>query len=269
MSPAPASAPTAVGLSTRGATFSYHPRAPVLRGIDLDVPKGAFLGIVGPNGAGKSTLLGLLSGVLSPNTGSATLDGRPLSEWKRRDVARRIAVVPQSEPMAFPYRVSEIVLMGRTPHLHGWLATETDEDRAAAARALDAVGIADLLCRPMNELSGGERQMVLAARALAQEPGILLLDEPTASLDLAHQQSLFRLLTKRNAEHGLTVVVVTHDLNLAALYCRSLAVLHEGRIAALGAPSDILKPDFLGSVYGAGLWSATSPTGAPIVGLTR
>lgn len=256
-------------LSVRGATFAYHPAAPVLRGVDLDVPAGAFLGIVGPNGAGKSTLLALLSGVLRPGAGEVRLEDRSLAEWKRRDVARRIAVVPQSEPMAFPYRVSEIVLMGRTPHLHGLLATETDEDRAAAARALDAVGIADLLCRPMNQLSGGERQMVLAARALAQEPGILLLDEPTASLDLAHQQALFRLLVRRNAEQGLTVVVVTHDLNLAALYCRSLAVLHGGRIAALGAPGDILKPDFLGNVYGAGLWSATAPTGAPIVGLTR
>jgi iron complex transport system ATP-binding protein len=256
-------------LTARGAAFAYHPGAPVLRGIDLDVPPGTVLGIVGPNGAGKSTLLALLSGVLAPASGEVRLDGRSLADWKRRDVARRIAVVPQSEPTAFPYRVSEIVLMGRTPHLHGLFATETDEDRAAAANALDAVGISDLLCRPMNQLSGGERQMVLAARALAQEPGILLLDEPTASLDLAHQQSLFRLLVKRNAETGLTVVVVTHDLNLAALYCRSLAVLHEGRIAALGAPADILKPEFLGTVYGAGLWSATAPTGAPIVGLTR
>jgi iron complex transport system ATP-binding protein len=256
-------------LSARGAAFAYHAGAPVLRGVDLDVPEGAFLGIVGPNGAGKSTLLALLSGVLSPGSGEVRLDGRPLDQWKRRDVAKRIAVVPQSEPTAFPFRVSDIVLMGRTPHLHGLLATETDEDRAIATRALEAVGVADLLCRPMTQLSGGERQMVLAARALAQEPGILLLDEPTASLDLAHQQSLFRLLVRRNTGQRLTVVVVTHDLNLAALYCRTLAVLHEGRIAALGAPGDILKPEFLESVYGAGLWSATAPTGAPIVGLNR
>lgn len=250
-------------------SFAYHAGAMVLSGASLAVPAGSFLGIVGPNGAGKSTLLHLLSGALAPGSGRVTLEGRPLTDWKRRDVARRIAVVPQSEPHAFPYRVSEIVMMGRTPWLTGLLSTETPADHAAVRRAMDAVGIAELACRPTGQLSGGERQMVLVARALAQEPSILLLDEPTASLDLAHQQSIFRLLTRLNAERGLTVVVVTHDLNLAGLYCRSVAVLHRGRIEATGTPADVLRPERLESVYGAALWGTTSPAGAPIIGLTR
>ena len=256
-------------LKATDLSFSYHDGVSVLAGATLDIPAGAFLGIVGPNGAGKSTLLHLLSGALQPARGLIELNGRPLTEWKRRDIARQVAVVPQAEPHAFPYRVSEIVLMGRTPWLTGLLATETPVDHAAARRALDAVGIADLSCRPLGQLSGGERQMVLVARALAQEPRILLLDEPTASLDLAHQQSIFRLLTRLNVEHNLTTVVVTHDLNLAGLYCRTLAILHHGRIESTGSPEDILKPDRLESVYGASLWGATSPAGAPIVGLTR
>jgi iron complex transport system ATP-binding protein len=256
-------------IDVRDVAFAYHPGMPVLRGASLAVPAGAFLGIVGPNGAGKSTLLHLMSGALAPSAGTVTLDGRPLATWKRRDIARKIAVVPQSEPHAFPYRVSEIVMMGRTPWLTGLLSTETPADHAAARRAMEAVGIADLACRPTGQLSGGERQMVLVARALAQEPSILLLDEPTASLDLAHQQAIFRLLTRLNAESGLTVVVVTHDLNLAGLYCRSVAVLHDGRIEAAGPPAEVLRPERLESVYGAALWGTTSPAGAPIIGLTR
>ncbi|HEX7877940.1 MAG TPA: ABC transporter ATP-binding protein [Candidatus Eisenbacteria bacterium] len=256
-------------LSARDISFAYHAGPPVLSGASLSIHAGSFLGIVGPNGAGKSTLLHLLSGALVPSSGSVTLDGRPLAAMKRRDIARRIAVVPQSEPHGFPYRVSEIVMMGRTPWLTGLLSTETAKDHVAVRKAMDAVGVSDLACRPTGQLSGGERQMVLVARALAQEPSILLLDEPTASLDLAHQQQIFRLLTRLNAEHGLTVVVVTHDLNLAGLYCRTVAVLHHGRIEVTGAPADVLRPERLESVYGATLWGTTSPAGAPIIGLSR
>ncbi|MDZ4806559.1 MAG: ABC transporter ATP-binding protein [Candidatus Eisenbacteria bacterium] len=256
-------------LTATDISFAYHPGAAVLNGATLDIPAGAFLGIVGPNGAGKSTLLHLLSGALKPSAGGVRLDDTPLQNWKRRDIARCIAVVPQAEPHTFPYRVSEIVMMGRTPWLSGLLSAETANDHAAVRRAMTAVGIKDLACRPLGQLSGGERQMVLVARALAQEPKILLLDEPTASLDLAHQQSIFRLLVRLNEETGLTVVIVTHDLNLAGLYCRTLAVLHGKRIEALGTPAEVLTPARLESVYGAALWGATSPAGAPIVGLTR
>ncbi|TPW16413.1 MAG: iron complex transport system ATP-binding protein, partial [bacterium] len=169
-------------LLARDLNFSYHAGATVLGAATLDIPAGSFLGIVGPNGAGKSTLLHLLSGALTPSSGEVRLDEQPLNDWKRRDIARRIAVVPQAEPHAFPYRAGEIVMMGRTPWLSGLLSTETADDHAAVRRAMTSVGIADLSCRPLGQLSGGERQMVLVARALAQEPKILLLDEPTASL---------------------------------------------------------------------------------------
>jgi iron complex transport system ATP-binding protein len=256
-------------LQAGGLFFSYRDDAPVLAGLDLSISRGLFLGIVGPNGAGKSTLLHLLTGALRPDRGSVTLFGTPLRSLSRPEVARRIGVVPQSEAMVFPFRVSDVVLMGRTPYLKGLLSTESEEDRATAERALDAVGIAHLAGRPMDQISGGERQMVLVARALAQEPDILLLDEPTASLDLAHQQQIFRLLSTLNQERGLTVVTVTHDLNLAALFCRRIAVLHQGRLRAEGLPGEILTADFLGEVYGAHLWAAKAPTGAPIVGLER
>lgn len=247
--------------------FGYPDTGPVLTGLDLEVAAGDFLGIVGPNGVGKSTLLGLLSGYLTPGAGRVELFGRPIETWKRRELARRVAVVPQSESWSFPFRVSEVVLMGRTPYLSGPLALEGAEDIAAAKRALDAVGLSDLACRPLDHLSGGERQMVLVARALAQEPELLLLDEPTASLDLAHQQQVFRLLTRLNRERSLAIVVVTHDLNLAGLYCGRLAVLHRGRVASDGTPAEILSAPFLSEVYGADLWAAAGPAGAPIVGL--
>lgn len=250
-------------------TFGYPDTGPVLTGVNLTVPVGGFLGIVGPNGVGKSTLLALLSGFLRPGAGRVELFGRPPGEWKRRELARTVAVVPQSESWSFPFRVSEVVLMGRTPYLSGPLALERAEDVAAAKRALDAVGLSDLACRPLDHLSGGERQMVLVARALAQEPELLLLDEPTASLDLAHQQQIFRLLTRLNAERGLTTVVVTHDLNLAALYCDRLAVLHGGRVVGEGSPAEILTAPLLSDIYAAQLWTTTSPSGAPIVGLER
>jgi len=247
--------------------FSYIDGTTILAGLDLEIRPGSFLGIVGPNGAGKSTLLHLLSGALLPNRGVVRLGGRPLREWRRRDVARRIGVVPQNEAHSFSFRVDEMVLMGRTPYLTGLLSTETAEDRAAAGRALAAVGITELSGRTLDQVSGGERQMVLVARALAQEPDILLLDEPTAALDLAHQQRIFRLLKKLNRERGLTVVTVTHDLNLAALFCREIAVLHGGRIVARGAPGEILTASLLSSVYDAALWAGKSPAGTPIVGL--
>jgi iron complex transport system ATP-binding protein len=256
-------------LEARDVFFSYVDGVPVLAGLDLLVPPGQFLGIVGPNGAGKSTLLHLLTGALKPGRGAVTLSGRPLERWPRREVARLIGVVPQAETMTFPFDVTEVVLMGRTPYLHGLLATESEADHRAAMRALEAVGIPHLAERRLDELSGGERQMVLVARALAQEPGILLLDEPTASLDLAHQQQIFRLLLRLNRDQGLTVVIVTHDLNLAGLFCSEVAVLHEGRIRSRGAPGAILTAELLSGVYGATLWAGRSPTGAPIVGIER
>lgn len=256
-------------LEAHGLGFHYPGGAPVLNDLSLAIPRGSILGIVGPNGAGKSTLLHLLSGALQPTAGETRLAGRRLAEWPRRDAARRIAVVPQTEPFHFAWRVRDIVMMGRTPWLTGLLAAERPADHEAVDRALDLVDMTTLADRPITQLSGGERQMVLVARALAQEAEILLLDEPTASLDLAHQQQLFRLLMRQHAERGITVVVVTHDLNLAALYAARMAVLHGGRIAAEGTPAGIMTGELLSRIYRAGLWTSTSPAGAPIVGLVR
>lgn len=256
-------------IEARELHFRYPGGAPVLDGLSLSVPRGAILGIVGPNGAGKSTLLHLLSGALAPDSGVARLAGRSLREWPRREIARRIAVVPQSEPFHFAWRVREMVMMGRTPWLTGLLASGGPADAEAVDRALALVEMTPLADRPITQLSGGERQMVLVARALAQEAEVLLLDEPTASLDLTHQQQLFRLLMRLHAERDLTVVVVTHDLNLAALYAERMAVLHGGRIAAEDTPAGIMTGELLGRIYQAGLWTSTAPTGAPIVGLVR
>ena len=228
-----------------------------------------MLGIIGPNGAGKSTLFKLMTGLLKPQSGGIRLKDKALGEWPRREIARQVAVVPQGEEGSFPFTVEELVLMGRSPHLRGMLALESEEDRQIAAEALETVGLSEFASHPVESLSGGERQLALVARAIAQQTPAMLLDEPTASLDLAHQQQIMRVIARLNRERGLTVVVVAHDLNLTARYCNRLAVLHEGRIAAEGAPAEVLNEELLRRVYGADIWMATAPDGAAVVGVSR
>ena len=232
----------------QGLTFRY-PRGEVdaVAGVDLDVAQGELVALLGPNGSGKSTLLRLLLGSLRPDAGAIELMGRPLADWPRRDIARAVGVVTQSEEMAFPLTVRELVSMGRYPHLGAW-RTEGAVDRAAVARALDRCGLTSLAARPVQELSGGERQRARVARALAQEPRTLLLDEPTASLDIAHEMSLFDLLAELRTD-GVTVVIVTHNLNIAARYADRLVLLDQGRVAAAGVPADVLTRDIVERVY--------------------
>jgi iron complex transport system ATP-binding protein len=230
-----------------GVCFAYRDQ-PVVRDVDLAVEAGEMLAIVGPNGAGKSTLLKLLSGYLKPQAGRIVYDGKDLRDWEPLALARDLATAPQSAVFYFPFTVGQYVLLARHPH-RGWSPFESEADVAAANAALAQTGVAALAARSVLELSGGEKQRVVLAAALAQGPRTLLLDEPTASLDLRHQVALMGALRRQNEQCGTTVALVTHDLNLAARWAPRLLLMHEGRIVADGRPADILQPDSLREVY--------------------
>jgi iron complex transport system ATP-binding protein len=249
--------------------FAYD-RAPVLRGVSLEVPRGSLVGILGPNGSGKTTLLRVLAGVLRPANGVVRFDGRDIRTIGQSALARRLAFVPQRTHPAFDYTVLEIALMGRYPHL-GPFALEGPGDLAAARAALAATGTAHLESRPFHTLSGGEQQRVAIASALAQLDGdgggaparpdrsragtagadgacALLLDEPTTALDPRYQIEIASIL-RRLGESGLTIVLSTHDLNLAAVLCHTLVLLREGEILAAGPSVDVLTPPLVRQLY--------------------
>lgn len=230
-------------------SYSY-PSAlrPALDGISLDVAEGALFALLGPNGSGKSTLLRVMLGELSTSSGGVTYAGRPSDSWGRREIATQIAFVPQAEPMAFPMTVRALVEMGRYPHT-GILGRMGPHDREAIDEAMERAGVAELGGRSIRNLSGGERQRVRIARALAQEPKILVLDEPTAALDLHFEMETFELMRELTEERAFTVVVATHNLNLAARYATRLLLLAEGRIEALGSPEDVITAETIGRVY--------------------
>ena len=228
-------------------SFAYRDRS-VLERVSLDVGRGERFGLLGPTGSGKSTLVRLLSRVLAPGSGRIVFAGRPLAGYSARELAQRIAVVPQETALDFPFSVLEVVLMGRAPHLGGF-GFEGDRDLAAAERAMASTGIADLAGRFFHELSGGEKQRVVIARALAQEPELLLLDEPTTFLDIRHVVEIFELLSALSVERGITLIVVLHDLNLAALYLQRMAFLKHGRLHACGAPETVLTYRTIREVY--------------------
>lgn len=238
-------------------SFRYAPNAPlVVDGVSLRLTSGAFIGILGPNGSGKTTLLRLLSGTRRPTAGRVLLGERPLADLSRRDVARRIAVVPQETELAFEYRAIELVLMGRHPHLSAF-AVEGPDDVEIAREAMAATGTAHLSERYFHELSGGEKQRVVIASALAQiwsstTPGtasVALLDEPTASLDLGYQLEIASLLQRLNEEHGVSMAISTHDLNLAASICHELVLMRGGRVLAAGPTNDVLTPEHVRALY--------------------
>jgi iron complex transport system ATP-binding protein len=232
----------------RAASFRYpHGERNAVDGVSLDVTQGEMLALLGPNGSGKSTLLRLLLGALRADSGTIALFDRDVHDWPREDIARAVGVVTQAEEMAFPLTVRELVSMGRYPHLGPW-RREGPADHAAIARALDRCGVSDLSHRSVLELSGGERQRARVARALAQEPRTLLLDEPSASLDIAHEMSLFELLAELRAG-GVTIVIVTHNVNVAARYADRLVLLDHGAVAAAGPPADVLTREFIERVY--------------------
>jgi iron complex transport system ATP-binding protein len=236
---------------------------PVLSEVDLAVAPGEVVGLVGPNGAGKSTLLRIASRVLLPAAGSVRFAGRPFGDYSRRELARRISVVPQDTAIPFPFRAGELVVMGRAPHqpMHGF---DSREDIARAHDALDRVGIVALAERSVFELSGGERQLVAFARALAQDADMLLLDEPTAFLDLRHRVKVLAIVRELAAQ-GRAALVVSHDLNLVARACDRLVVLSAGRIIARGTPGQVVTEALLAEAYGVAADVLSGPDATPVV----
>ena len=227
-------------------------QSPVLRNVSLTIGAGEVLGILGPNGSGKSTLLKILMRILEPQQGTVEWFGQTQDAFSQADIARRVAFVPQETQQAFPFTINEMVLMGRYPH-HGrtWgLGWEGSHDCAMAMQAMKDLDVAHLGTRLITNVSGGERQRAVIARALAQEPKVLLLDEPTAFLDLHHQLEIARIIRRLNRERGLTVVLVSHDLNLASQYCDRLLLLREGEVVTMGAPEEVIATASLEPVYG-------------------
>ncbi|MBM4033726.1 MAG: ABC transporter ATP-binding protein [Planctomycetes bacterium] len=244
--------------------YQYPDSAWRLEGVGLAVASGEVLAVIGPNGSGKSTLLRIGAGVLRPLAGQVLLGGRDIARLARRDVARSLGYLPQQVRSDFDYRVEEVVAMGRFPHLAG-AGFLSATDRAVVDRCLVETEVAEYRQRTLSRLSGGERQRVFLASVLAQEPRVLLLDEPTAALDLHHQVRFFRLV-RRLARQGIGVAVVTHDVNLASLYCDRVALLRSGRLVEQGAPDAVLRPDVLQATYGNDVLLSRHPaTGRPIV----
>jgi iron complex transport system ATP-binding protein len=226
-----------------------YDRVQVLDSISFTAAKGEMLVVIGPNGSGKSTLLKTLAGILRPKTGQVEVMGRDIGSYSRREMARKAALVPQQSTVASSYTVLETVLMGRYPH-QGLLGWETGRDVQVAREAMQSTRIEHLKNRHLAQLSGGELQRVLIARALCQEPEIMLLDEPTSSLDLAHQVRVMDLLEELNAERDLTVIMVAHDLNLASLYGERILLMRDGRVMDHGPPREVLNFENLEAVFG-------------------
>ena len=253
--------------------FSYPQAEPrrgqafALAGLSFELRRGEILGVLGPNSAGKTTLIRLLTRILQPTRGTIEVEGVALASLTRADLARRVAVVPQDVPQGLPFTVQELVLMGRYPHAPRRFF-ETPDDLLVARDAMAATGVLDLAATRVGILSGGERQRVALARALAQQSGLLVLDEPTAHLDLRHQVECVALLRRVNRERGTTVLLVSHDLNLAGALCDRLLLLAQGRIARLGTPDEVLEEELLASVYGCSvLVERDATSGRPAVRL--
>lgn len=237
-------------LAAHDISFSYGPHSPpVLRNVSLSASRGAIVGLLGPNGSGKTTLLRLLAGTLTAQGGQIELDGAPLSSLSRLELARRIAVVPQETHTTFDFTTLEIVLMGRYPHL-GAFQLEGADDLRIARDAMRATGTSAFEDRPFGSLSGGEKQRVVIAGALAQASDVLLLDEPTASLDIGFQFDILDLLLSLNRERGTTMIVSTHDLNAAAALCHELVLLRDGAVVARGPTAATLTPANVRTLYG-------------------
>jgi iron complex transport system ATP-binding protein len=235
-------------LTASSLSFAYRERL-VLNQVSLGIERGDLVGILGPNGSGKTTLLKMIGGTLTPNAGEVIFGGRPMVRWARREAARRLAYVPQETYAPFDFSVLDIVLMGRYPHL-GTFALEGPADLAIARASLEATGTASFEARLFSTLSGGEKQRVVIASALAQDPELLLLDEPTASLDIGHQLEVHDLLVRLNRDRRMTMVLSTHDLNFAAALCRSLVLLRDGRVLAQGPTESVLTSDAVRALYG-------------------
>ena len=237
-----------MNFSTRDLTVRYEgSRRPALKEVSITVPDGSFYVVLGPNGSGKSTLMRALLGLVEPERGEAIVGGRPIRRWGRRELARRVGAVAQVENLSFPLTVRELVAMGRYPHL-GALRAEREIDREAIRAALDRCDLSRFVDREIATLSGGELQRVRIARALAQEPRALVLDEPTASLDIRHEMTILQLL-RSSADRGMTILLITHHLNVAARFADRLLLLNRGEVAAEGEVEEVLSEEVLERVY--------------------
>ena len=235
-------------LTLQHLSLSYGSQK-VLNDVSVAVNEGEFFIIIGPNGSGKTTLLKAACGAVRPQQGEVQVLGHPLQSYSGRALARIVAMVPQAAPADIPFTVAEVVLMGRSPHLP-WLGLERQKDRETAQRAMHFTHVEHLAGRRLDQLSAGERQRVLIARAICQQPRLLVLDEPTSALDLAHQVQIMDLLEQLRNDEGTTVIMVSHDLNLAALYADRLLLMKQGNVVSLGEPARVLTFDTLEQAYG-------------------
>jgi iron complex transport system ATP-binding protein len=236
-------------LEARNLSYAYGGGLSAVRDVTLAVRPASLTVIIGANGSGKSTLMRMLAGLLRPLSGEILLDGAPLRHLTPRQRAKEIAYMPQSTTAAFPFRVIEVVLSGRTPYLSRF-GLEEKRDHEIAMAALSSVGAAHLAGRSINALSGGERQMVILARALAQEPRLLLLDEPAASLDIKHRADLLRILARLRDDRGISAIMITHDLQIVGSMFDWIVALREGDVVAQGAPDHVLCTELLLEIYG-------------------
>ncbi|MCX7541015.1 ABC transporter ATP-binding protein [Corynebacterium antarcticum] len=241
-------APGVTALTARGIDVGYRDQR-VISGLDIDIPRGAVTSVIGPNGCGKSTLLKALCRLLPLRAGEVTIDGTPLSRVPSRVLARRLGVLPQNPVAPEGVLVADLVVLGRHPH-RSWIRQWAADDDDAVREALELTGVADLADRAVDSLSGGQRQRVWLSMALAQQTDILLLDEPTTYLDLAHSLDVLDLIDSMQADHGRTVVMVLHDLALACRYSDNLVVMRDGAVVAQGDPADIVTEELLDSVFG-------------------
>jgi len=247
-------------IRAQNISFRYN-GTPVLKMVNLTVAPGEFFVIAGPNGSGKTTLIKILAGIFRASGGEVSVLETPLQVFNKRSFARVVAYVPQAVDDQFPFTVLQTALLGRTPHL-GLLGIESSPDYKVARDALEITGVAHLAHRKISQLSGGERQRVHIARAICQEPQILLLDEPTASLDPAHQIRIMDLMDSLRASRDMAVVMVSHDLNIAAMYADRILMLKEGEVIHLGTPADVLVPNTLEKTYGCKMMVDVNPAGA-------
>lgn len=233
-------------LNVANVEFSYS-SMPVLTDVCLELAQSEILGVVGPNGAGKSTLIRCIDRILKPQRGSILLDGTEMRNMGMRETAQKLGYIPQSASQVFPATVFDTILMGRSPHV-GWRSNEQDNEKVLDV--LHLLNIEDLAMRDINETSGGQQQRVFIARALAQEPDILLLDEPTSNLDIQHQLEVMEIVKYLVVKKGISAIMAVHDLNLASRYTDRVIIMKGGRIVDAGSPPDVLTPENIRSVYG-------------------